>query len=140
MPSSSKHRTCQEQRLYEGFKIVHIHLWYARMNEEADYVTKIFCDLLETTQAQLTHELRTNQGVRSRLEARCKDKSDSDNVCIAADCMADVASCLFGFGRKEEGGQFCEWAEDIRNLAQGLYEEEQAAKARSGRRDSVYAR
>lgn len=140
MPSSSRHRTCQEQRLYEGFKTVYYHLWYACMNNEATYVARIFSDLLETTQAHIIHEMRTKQGIRDKLEERCKNKSDSDNVCIAADCMADVGGCLFGFGRQEEGEQFCEWAQEMRNLAQSLYEEEQAVKERRGRRDSVYTR
>lgn len=139
MPTSSKRGTCQERRLYEGFKTVYYHLWYACMDNEASEVADIFSDLLETTRTEILHEMRTNHDIRYKLGEGCKNKSDSDNVCIAADCMADVGGCLLGFGRKEDGARFCEWSLVIRDLAQSLYEEEQAVKQR-GRRDSVYTR
>lgn len=140
MPTSSKRGTCQERRLYNEYMTIFSRLYCANLRKQANLVTEIFSNLLECPQEDIRDEMETDQEVWHNLVAKCKGKSQSDNVLIAADAMADAAGCLLDFGRKKEGDKFCEYADDMRNLANTLYQEELEIKERRGRRDSIYMR
>lgn len=106
------------------------------MHKQASVITNIYSELLECTQMDLLQALRADYKWWEELVAQCKSKSRSDNVCIAADVMADTATYLLEFGRKKDGNQFCEWAQELKNLGIGIYEEEQERQSRDKRRDS----
>ncbi|KAK4501716.1 hypothetical protein PRZ48_007525 [Zasmidium cellare] len=130
MPSSSKHETCQEQRLVDWYKYTYAHLYHARLLKEASLVTSIFAEVLECENTDLCQTLQVDQETWNNIAMKCKKRVASDNVWYAADYMADTAACLFEFGRKKEGGQFCEWAEELRDLAIRMVEEEEQEKER----------
>lgn len=130
MPSSSKHETCQEQRLANWFKATYACLYYSNLHKQTAIITGIYSDLLECTKTDLLHSLRDDSEWWDKFTKHCKSKSISDNVWTAADYVADTGACMFEFGRKKEGGDFCEWAQELRDLALEYYEREQADERR----------
>ncbi|KAF2166367.1 hypothetical protein M409DRAFT_23558 [Zasmidium cellare ATCC 36951] len=140
MPSSSKHETCQEQRLVDWYKVTYAHLFHAGLYKEANIVTNIFSNVLECDDADLCEVIESDQDLWNKMAMRCRNKAASDNVWYAADYMADTAACLFEFGRKKEGGEFCEWAEQLRDFAIQLLEQEEKEKERERWLRTYYVR
>lgn len=128
MPSSSDQQTFQERRLSYWYKLTWARLHHSGLHKHAQQLSYMYCDVLECTQKELNRELVSDRKYYDDLKEYCLKKSRSDNLWVAADCMADAAACLFSFGRKDDGAWFCEAAEELRGMADKEYRIEQERK------------
>ncbi|KXT04909.1 hypothetical protein AC578_3495 [Pseudocercospora eumusae] len=117
MPSSSKRNTAEEVRLFDYFKEIYVRLFYADLNDEARYVISVFGRVLDAHPSDLQAWLASDSKFLQSSKENADKRQVSDLCWSAGNYMADSAAVLFEFGRKSEGAQHCEWADQLHGLA-----------------------
>jgi hypothetical protein len=118
MSSSSERNTAQEMSLAESYRIAWNRLFFDGFRREAEFLTKTYSELLDIPVENLSRYARNGHWqFETRIVAITQQAQPSENVFVAASCLADTAALLERKGRGAEAKRIDRIAEDLNDMS-----------------------
>jgi hypothetical protein len=121
MSSSSGRNTTQELSLAESYRIAWNRLFFDDFRHEAEFLTNIYSELLDIPFDNLSRYARNGHWqFETRIVSITQQAQRSQNVFVAALCLADTAMLLKRKGRGAEAKRIDRIAEQLNDLSHEL--------------------